>query len=108
MGAVLFRHPDVKDAVVAGIPHHEFGEAVEAYVVLKEGRVLPEGKLIEYCRQSLARFKVPTAIEFRLELPRNLVGKVLRRLLRNEELNKVGVSGTESNVGYQQGGLVCR
>ena len=96
---VLFRHPDVKDAVVAGIPHHQFGEAVKAYVVLKEGRVLPEGNLIEYCRQSLARFKVPTAIEFRLELPRNLVGKVLRRLLRNEELNKVGVSGTESHVG---------
>ena len=68
-------------------------------MVLKEGRSLTDRELIEHCRRSLARFKVPTAMEFRPELPRNLVGKVLRRLLRNEELNKVGVSGMESNVG---------
>ncbi len=96
---VLFRHPDVKDAVVAGIPHHQLGEAVKAYVVLKEGRLLTEGELIEYCRPSLARFKVPTFIEFRQELPRNLVGKVMRRFLRDEDLQKVGIGELESQAG---------
>ncbi|MGH7165797.1 MAG: AMP-binding enzyme, partial [Nitrospiraceae bacterium] len=86
---VLFKHPAVKDAVVVGIPHRQFGEAVKGFVVLKDGQTLTEGALIEYCRRSLAVFKVPTAIEFRSELPRTLVGKVLRRMLRDEEVKRV-------------------
>ncbi len=85
---VLFKHPALKDAVVVGVPHRQFGEAVKGYVVLKEGHTLSEASLIEYCRKSLAVFKVPTAIEFRSELPRTMVGKVLRRMLRDEEVKK--------------------
>jgi long-chain acyl-CoA synthetase len=86
---VLLRHGAVKDTVIVGIPHQKLGEAVKAYVVLKEGRSVTQDALLSYCRDSLAAFKVPTAVEFRTELPRNIVGKVLRRQLREEEVNKM-------------------
>lgn len=86
---VLLRHGAVKDTVIVGIPHQKLGEAVKAYVVLKEGQSVTQEALLSYCRNSLAAFKVPTAVEFRTELPRNIVGKVLRRQLREEEVNKM-------------------
>jgi long-chain acyl-CoA synthetase len=86
---VLLRHGAVKDTVIVGIPHPQLGEAVKAYVVLKEGQSLTQEALLSYCRNSLAAFKVPTAIEFRSELPRNILGKVLRRQLREEEVNRM-------------------
>jgi len=92
---VLFKHPAVKDAVAVGVPHRQYGEAVKGYVVLKDGQTLTEGALIEHCRRSLAVFKVPTAIEFRSELPRTMVGKVLRRMLRDEEAKKVDTDRVE-------------
>jgi long-chain acyl-CoA synthetase len=83
---VLFRHPAVKDVVVAGIPDRHLGEAVKAYVVLRADQVITESDLILHCRVSLAVFKVPSHIAFRLELPKTLVGKVLRRALQSEEI----------------------
>ncbi len=85
---VLFRHPAVKDAVVVGIPDRQLGEAVKGYVVLHEGCLTTESDLITHCRGVLAAFKVPSHIAFRQELPRTLVGKVLRRALLNEEASK--------------------
>jgi len=86
--AVLLTHPAVQDVVVAGITHRRFGEAIKAYVVLKDGQTATARDLIGHCRLSLASFKVPTTIEFRQTLPRTVVGKVLRRMLRDEEESK--------------------
>ncbi|HET6465975.1 MAG TPA: long-chain fatty acid--CoA ligase, partial [Nitrospiria bacterium] len=85
---VLFRHPKVKEAVVVGIPDTFSVEAIKAYVVLKEHEHATEAEILDYCRKELAKFKVPNRIEFRKELPKTMVGKVLRRVLLEEELKK--------------------
>jgi long-chain acyl-CoA synthetase len=92
---VLFRHPAVRDTAVIGIPHCQYGEAVKAFVVLKAEQIATEQELIAYCRQSLAAFKVPSTVVFREELPRTLVGKVLRRALRDEEAIPLAGDGPE-------------
>ena len=86
---VLFKHPKVKDAVVVGLPHEAFmGEKIKAYIVLKEGETATAEEIIGFCREQLSKFKVPKEIEFRDQLPKTLVGKVLRRVLRDEEMKK--------------------
>jgi long-chain acyl-CoA synthetase len=86
---VLYMHPKIKEAVVVGFPHEKFlGEKIRAYVVLKEGQTATAEEIIEYCRGKLSKFKVPKEIEFRDQLPKTLVGKVLRRVLRDEEMKK--------------------
>jgi long-chain acyl-CoA synthetase len=85
---VLFMHPKVKDAVVVGIPQEFLGEEIKAYIVLKDGETATAAEIIQFCREQLSKFKVPKEIEFRGELPKTLVGKVLRRVLRDEELKK--------------------
>jgi len=82
---VLFAHPAVLEAAAIGIPHPEKGEVVKAFVVLRPGAAATADELIAYCRLSLAPFKVPVAIAFRDELPKSLIGKVLRRQLAQEE-----------------------
>jgi long-chain acyl-CoA synthetase len=89
---VLFTHPKVKDAVVIGLPHEEFmGEKIKAYIVLKEGQTATAAEIIEFCKVELSKFKVPKEVEFRDQLPKTLVGKVLRRVLRDEERAKLGI-----------------
>jgi long-chain acyl-CoA synthetase len=83
---VLFEHPKVLEAVVTGIPDPYRGETVKAFVVLKQGETATEEELIQYCRGKLAAYKVPRQVEFRDSLPKTIVGKVLRRYLREEEL----------------------
>lgn len=85
---VLYLHPKVAEAVAAGVPDPYRGETVKAYLVLKEGQSATEAEIVEFCRIHLAAFKVPTAVEFRKELPKSLVGKVLRRVLVAEEKAK--------------------
>jgi len=85
---VLFTHPKVKDVVVVGLPEEFKGEKIKAYIILKEGVTATAAELIQFCREQLSKFKVPKEIEFRKELPKTLVGKVLRRVLRDEELKK--------------------
>lgn len=87
---VLYQHPAVQEAAVAGVPHEYYGEMVKAYVVLKEGASVSADELIQFCREQLASYKVPKEIEFRKELPKTLVGKVLRRVLVEEEKQKAG------------------
>jgi long-chain acyl-CoA synthetase len=85
---VLFRHPKVKDAVVVGLPESFSVEVIKAYVVLKEGQEATEEEIIDFCRHEMAKFKVPKYVEFRRELPKTIVGKVLRRVLLDEEMKK--------------------
>jgi long-chain acyl-CoA synthetase len=85
---VLYRHPKIKEAVIVGLPQGIRGELIKAYVVLKDGETATAAELLEHCRKDLAKFKVPKKIEFRSELPKSLVGKVLRRMLLEEERKK--------------------
>ncbi len=83
---VLFMHPKVQEAVVAGIPNDERGdETVKAYIVLREGAKLTADEIQAFCKLHLAPYKIPREIAFRKELPRTTVGKVLRRALVEEE-----------------------
>lgn len=81
---VLYEHPAVKEAVVIGVPDAYRGETVKAVIVLKDGQTANEEEIIEHCRQNLASYKVPRIVEFRQELPKTNVGKILRRVLREE------------------------
>jgi long-chain acyl-CoA synthetase len=84
---VLYEHPKVLEAAVAGIPvTAEKGERVKAYVVLKPGETATEEEIIEFCRENLAYYKVPKFVEFRDELPKTMVGKILRRVLVEQEV----------------------
>ncbi len=87
---VLFMHPKVQEAVVAGVPDAYRGETVKAYVVLKPGEVATADEVIKFCAENLAPYKVPKQVEFRSELPKTMVGKVLRRVLVEEEKKKLG------------------
>jgi fatty-acyl-CoA synthase len=80
--AALYEHPAVLEAAVIGHPDEKWGEVPMAFVVLREGAEATAGQLIEFCRQRLARFKVPRYIEFVDMLPRTPSGKVLKRELR--------------------------
>ena len=64
------------------------GEVVKAYIQLKPGETASEQELLEFCKQNMAGYKRPKIIEFRNELPVSNVGKILRRVLRDEELDK--------------------
>jgi len=83
---VFFEHPKVTEAAAIGIPHETRGEQVKVFVVLKEGETASSDEFMEYCKEKLAKYKHPTMIEFRDELPKTNVGKVLKKDLRAEEL----------------------
>ena len=85
---VFFSHPKVQEATAIGVPHPTRGESVKVFVVLKGGQTATEEELIEYCKGNLAAYKLPTSIEFRSELPKTNVGKVLKKDLRTETLKK--------------------
>ncbi|AZV42782.1 acyl-CoA synthetase [Peribacillus asahii] len=87
---VLYRHPDILEAAVIGIPDSRWGETVKAYIVLKPGKQLTKEQVIEFCKQHIASYKKPRIIEFIDSLPRNAAGKVLKTVLRsNAQENKV-------------------
>ncbi|MCF6247217.1 MAG: long-chain fatty acid--CoA ligase [Desulfobacula sp.] len=82
---VLFEHPSILEACCIGILHPKRGEAVKAFIVLKKGKSLTSKEVIDYCGSKLAKYKLPVAVEFRSELPKSNVGKILRKDLRIQE-----------------------
>ena len=87
---VVLKHPKVFDAAAVGMPDRLRGEKVMLYVVLKEGEVAGQEEIVGFCRENLAKYKVPKKVEFRKELPKTPVGKVLRRVLREEAIKGEG------------------
>jgi len=85
---IIQQHPSVQEVAVAGIPDPYQVEAVKAWVVLKPGVRATQEDLQEHCQKSLASYKVPKFIEFRESLPKSMIGKVLRRILQEEEIQK--------------------
>jgi long-chain acyl-CoA synthetase len=85
---VLYEHPAVQECAVIGVKDPYRGETVKAFVVLKQGQSVTEEGLDQHCREKLAAYKVPRLYEFRTQLPKSMVGKVLRRVLAEEERKK--------------------
>ncbi|MFP4168537.1 MAG: long-chain-fatty-acid--CoA ligase [Desulfonatronovibrionaceae bacterium] len=83
---VLHEHPKIREAVTVGVPNKTRGEIVKAFIVLEDGAELGKSEIISFCRQKMAAYKIPKKIEFREELPKTMVGKILRRALREEEI----------------------
>lgn len=85
---MLYQHPKVKEGITVGVPDPYKGERIKVYIVLKEGETATEEEFIAYFRQNLTPYKVPSEVEFRTELPKSAIGKILRRQLREEEIRK--------------------
>jgi long-chain acyl-CoA synthetase len=85
---VLFDHPKILEACTIGVPDSYRGESLKAFIVLKEGDELSSDEVIAFTRDKLAAYKVPHEVEFIDELPKTPIGKVLRRELRDMELEK--------------------
>jgi acyl-CoA synthetase (AMP-forming)/AMP-acid ligase II len=82
---ILYKHPAVLETAVVGIPDPLYGEEVKAFVVLKPGIRVSEQELIDHCLKLTPRFRVPKTVAFLNELPKNSVGKILKRTLRDME-----------------------
>jgi long-chain acyl-CoA synthetase len=90
---VLYRHPKIQQVCVVGVPDAKTGEAVKAFVVLKEGEPATEEEILGWARDEkhgLTGYRAPKSVEFRTELPTTMVGKVLRRVLLEEERQRAG------------------
>lgn len=85
---VLYSHPDILEAAVVGVPHETRGEVVKAFVVLKEGASMTEEELRAWCKKEMRAYMVPKYVQFKDELPKTMVGKILRRVLLDEEMKK--------------------
>jgi long-chain acyl-CoA synthetase len=85
---VISSHPVVLEVGVAGVSDDYQGEAVKAWVVLRPGQEATADEIRQHCRRKLAPYKVPKHVEFRKSLPKSMIGKVLRRVLTQEERAK--------------------
>ena len=85
---VLYENPKVQEAAAIGVPHPTRGETIKVFIAMKEGEAADQEEIIEYCAGKLAKYKLPTEVEFRKELPKTNVGKILKKDLRKEEMDK--------------------
>jgi long-chain acyl-CoA synthetase len=88
---VLFEHPGVAEAVAIGVSDEYRGETVKAFVVRRSGATVTEEEVLTFCKERLAPYKAPKKVEFRDDLPKSAVGKLLRRVLVDEERARTGV-----------------
>jgi len=95
---VLHDHPDVKEAAIVGMPHGVLGEDIKAFVVPDGENMLDEAKIKEFCAEKLADYKIPRQVEFIKELPRNVLGKVLKRVLRKDTDDDQSGTGLGASV----------
>lgn len=84
---VLYSHPLIAEVAIVGVPDVTWGEAIKAFVVVKEGQSLTEKEVIEFCKSKLASYKKPKSVEFMRELPKSAVGKIIRRVLKEPYWN---------------------
>jgi long-chain acyl-CoA synthetase len=85
---LIYQHPKVKEGISVGIPDLRKGERIKVYIVLKAGETATQEEFIAYFKERLTPYKVPSEVEFRMELPKSMIGKILRRALREEEIQK--------------------
>lgn len=85
---LVYAHPKVKEGITVGIPDEHKGERIKVYVVLKDGHSATPEEFLAYFREKLVAYKVPAEVEFRADLPKSMIGKILRRPLREEEIQK--------------------
>ncbi len=85
---LIYQHPKVKEGIAVGLPDPYKGERIKVYIVLKDGETATPDEFIAYFRKNLTPYKVPSEVEFRTELPKSMIGKILRRALREEEIRK--------------------
>ncbi|MCW5852682.1 MAG: long-chain fatty acid--CoA ligase [Anaerolineae bacterium] len=85
---LIYQHPKVKEGICVGLPDPYKGEKIKVYLTLKDGETATPDEFIAYFRERLTAYKAPSEVEFRDELPKSMIGKILRRQLREEELAK--------------------
>jgi long-chain acyl-CoA synthetase len=83
---LIYQHPKVKEGISVGIPDPRKGEHIKVYIVLKDGETATPEEFIAYFKERLTPYKVPSEVEFRTHLPKSMIGKILRRALREEEV----------------------
>jgi long-chain acyl-CoA synthetase len=85
---LIGQHPKAKEGISVGVPDPRKGERIKVYIVLKDGETATPEEFIAYFKERLTPYKVPSEVEFRTQLPKSMIGKILRRTLREEELRK--------------------
>jgi crotonobetaine/carnitine-CoA ligase len=88
---VIGMHPKVKEVSVIGVPDPVRDEAIMALVILQEGVTCEPKEIIDWCAQKLAKFKVPSFVEFKAEFPKTSIGKIQKNILRKEAIDKMGL-----------------
>ena len=85
---VLAEHPKVAEVAVVGVPSKVREEVVKVFIVTAEGQEMTRAEVMQYCREKLSKYKMPKRVEFRDELPKSAIGKILKRVLLDEEAKK--------------------
>jgi long-chain acyl-CoA synthetase len=88
----LYEHPAVAEAAVCGVPDDYRGETVKAFIVLRKGENLAEPELLDFLKDRLSKIEMPKIVEFRDELPKSAVGKILKKELLREERERAAVA----------------